>query len=277
MSNPRLLSMAQLVSVTSDPPHLLQLAARTGCAGAGLRLLPSAPGGVHHPLMDRPELLRETRAVMRDTGMRVFDLEVVRIGEDFEPDDLLPFLDVGAQLQARHLLVAGDDPDASRLVDRFGALCDLAARFQLTADLEFMPWTVVSNLRTAARVVDAVGRPNAGLLIDALHFFRSDSTLDEVSALPRTWLNYAQICDGHVPAPATVEGLIFDARCERLLPGEGGFALADLVARLPSDLPLSIEIPSQSRHERLGAEGWADLAVGETRRWLAAWPEGQRA
>ncbi|PXW97408.1 sugar phosphate isomerase/epimerase [Sphaerotilus hippei] len=262
----RLFSLAQLVALTRTPPQLLALAARTGCDGAGLRLLPSAPGGVHHPLMDDAPLLRETLAVLRDTGMRVFDLEVVRIGADFRLAHWQRFLAVGAQLQARHVLVAGDDPDEARLIEHFGALCDAARPFGLTADLEFMPWTAVSDLKTAARIVGAVGRDNAGLLIDALHFSRSSSTLDEVAALPPAWLHYVQVCDGAVPGPATVEGMIFDARCERLLPGEGAIALQALLARLPAGLPVSIEIPNEARARAMGHEAWAASCVQAARR-----------
>ena len=62
------------------------------------------------------------------------------------------------------------------------------------------------------------------------------TTLDELRALPRAWLHYAQICDGPVPGPTTTEGLIHAARCERLLPGEGGLDLRGTFAALPADI-----------------------------------------
>jgi sugar phosphate isomerase/epimerase len=106
------------------------------------------------------------------------------------------------------------------------------------------------------------------VLVDALHFFRSESTLDDVKRLPRRRLNYAQICDGKVPGPSTREGLIHDARCERLLPGEGGMDLKALFAALPADLPVSIEIPSDSRAPVMGYDAWARAAVEASRRVL---------
>ena len=92
-----------------------------------------------------------------------------------------------------------------------------------------------------------------------------------MAALPHPWLRYAQICDGAVPGPTTVEGMIHDARCERLLPGEGGVALRDLFARLPADLPISIEVPSESRAPAMGYRAWALQAIKATREVL----EGQ--
>jgi len=266
----RILSLAQLTALPYAPPALLRLAAAAGCAAVGLRLLPATPGGTHYPLMNDPALLRETLAVRAGTGMRVLDLEIIRIGAGFDPARFLPFFEVGARLDGRHVLVAGDDADAARLTASFAALCDAAAPFGLSCDLEFMPWTAVPNASAAARIVAAADRPNGGVLVDALHFARSASTLADIAALPRHRLHYAQVCDGSVPPPATTEGLIHAARCERLLPGEGGIDLRALFAALPPDLPVSIEIPSDTRAPALGYEVWAQQAVAATRRLLAA-------
>lgn len=260
----RTISLAALMALPYTPPQLIQLAADTGCAAAGVRLLPAAPGGIAHRLMDDAPMLRETLAVMAGTGVKVLDLELIRIGAVFDPRDYLAFLEVGAQLGAAHVLVAGDDPDEARLAERFGALCDLMQPFGLTADLEFMPWTPCRDLGAAKRIIAAAARPNAGVLVDALHFARSASRLDELDDIPREWLHYAQICDGAVPGPSTSEGLIHDARCARLLPGEGGIDLHALFARLPRDLPISIEIPNDRRAQLLGYSEWARQAKAAT-------------
>lgn len=264
----RTLSIAQLIALPYSPPQLVQLAADTGCPACGIRLLPAAPGGVHYPLMDDTTMLRETLARMDATGVRIFDLEIIRIGERFDARDHLAFLEVGQRLNARAVLVAGDDADEARLAANFAALCDAATPFGLTADLEFMPWTAVKDLSTAARIVRTADRPNGGVLVDAIHFARSGSTLEQVRALPREWLHYAQVCDAAVPGPDGVEQLIHDARCARLLPGEGGIALKALFDALPADLPLSIEIPNDVRAPAICYEAWAKAAVDATRRML---------
>jgi sugar phosphate isomerase/epimerase len=266
----RLCSLAQLMALPYDPPRMVQLAADTGCAAAGIRLLPSAPGGVHYPLMDDPALLRETLARSAHTGVQVLDLEVVRLGRDFELAQCLPFLEVGARLGARHVLVMGDGAEEGRMTEQFAHLCDAAAPYGLSCDLEFLPWTAVADLGTAARIVEAAERANGGVLVDPVHFARSNSTLEQLERLPRAWLHYAQICDAPVPAPTTVEGLIHDARCARLLPGEGGIALRQLFARLPADLPVSIEIPNEVWARAMGYEAWARAALAATRRLLEA-------
>ncbi|WP_204321783.1 hypothetical protein, partial [Streptococcus pneumoniae] len=61
------------------------MAAATGYQFAGIRLLPASPGGVAYPLMEDPAALRETLRVIADTGVGVFDLEIIRVGESFDP------------------------------------------------------------------------------------------------------------------------------------------------------------------------------------------------
>lgn len=253
-------SLAQLIALPYAPPKMLQLAADAGCAGAGIRLLPTTPGGLHYPLMDDAPMLRETLAVMAGTGVAVFDLEVLRINERFDVREHARFLATGEQIGARHILVAGDDPDEARLTASFAALCEAAARHRLTADLEFMPWTEVPDVQAAARIVRGAGQSNGGVLVDALHFARCGSTLEDVRALDPRWLHYAQICDGPLPGPDTAEGLIHAARCERLLPGEGDLDLRALFATLPAGIPVSVEVPSDSRAPGMGYEAWARLA-----------------
>lgn len=265
---PRVYSIAQLTALPFAPPQMVDLAAATGCGACGVRLLPASPGGAHHPMAVGSPLLAQTLARMRDTGVAVLDLEIIRIGAGFDPHAYGAFFDTGAALGAKHVLVAGDDADVSRMTAHFAALCDVAAPYGLSCDLEPMPWCPVASVPDAARIVDGAARPNGAVLVDALHFFRSASTLDDVRRLPRSRLNYAQICDGKVPAPTTTEGLIHDARCERLLPGEGDLDLHALFAALPSDLPVSIEIPSDTRAPAMGYTAWAQAAVAASRRLI---------
>jgi sugar phosphate isomerase/epimerase len=266
---PPIFSLAPLTLLSLAPPELIAVAARTGYQQVGLRLLAAAPGGVAYPLMQDARGLADTLARMRDTGVGVFDLEIVRVGASFRVSDFLPFFEVGARLGAKAMLVAGDDPDEARLTASFAALCEAAAPFGLSADLEFMPWTKVPDAATALRVVAGAAQANGGVLVDALHFARSASSLADIAAIPRQRLHYAQICDAPAQVPATTEGLIHTARCERLLPGEGGIDLAALFGTLPDDLPISVEIPNDARAPAVGAEEWARQALAASKAVLA--------
>jgi sugar phosphate isomerase/epimerase len=260
-------SLAHLTLLSTAPAALIDIAAAAGYQHVGLRLLPSAAGGVAWPLMDDPAALREVQARVRDTGVTVFDLEIVRLGADFNASAYLRFFETGAALGAQAVLVGADDTEPARCAASYAALCEAAAPFGLRPNIEFMPWTAVKNLRDAARLIRDAGTPaNSGLLIDALHFARSDSHVAEVAEVPRGWLHYAQVCDAPAAIPTTVEGLIHTAREERQLPGEGGIALTPLLVALPADLPLSVEIPHPARAAAMGEAEWAREALRTSQR-----------
>jgi sugar phosphate isomerase/epimerase len=259
-------SLAPLTMIEVPPPEFIRLAAKLGYDHAGIRLSAATPGGIVWPLWENPPMLRETEAALRDTGISIFDIELIRLSADSDPRVYLPMLETAARLGGRTVLVAGDDPDMSRFADRYGALCDLAAPFGLTTDLEFMPFTELKDLATAIKVLHAVGRPNSGVIVDTLHFDRAFSTVDELRSLPREWLHYWQICDGPAEQPATMEEMIHTARVERMVPGEGGIDFAPIIRPLPRDLPCSIEIPTA----RYGNEERARRSLQASKALIAA-------
>lgn len=260
-------SLAYLSAHRCTAPQALAVAAEVGYAYAGLRLTPVAPGGACQALLGEPQILREARAVLRGTGVGVLDLEIVRIGPDFHFGDHQEFLELGAALGARAVLVAGDDPDEGRLAQHYGLLCEAMAPYGLTADLEFMPWTAVRDARSALRIIRAAGTPaNAGVLVDALHFGRSSTSLQDLRDIPRHLLHYAQMCDGEAGMHFSEAELIHTARCARLMPGEGTVDLQGMLRALPSALPLSVEVVNHERERQADVRQWASLALAATRR-----------
>lgn len=259
-------SLAYLSSHRCTPAQAVAVAARQGYEYVGLRPWPNAPGGPQQHLLDDQQALRETLSALRDTGVRVFDLEIIRIGEDFQLHRWDALYELGAALGARAFLVAGDDPDLDRLAQHYAALCDRLAPLGMTADLEFMPWTPVTDARTALEVVLSAGSPqNAGILVDALHFGRSATTLTDLRALPRQWLHYAQVCDAPPGAGLSVEEMIHTARCARLFPGEGCIDIPGMLDNLPADIPLSVEVIHLEREQQATPDAWAAQALARAR------------
>lgn len=258
----RVYSLAYLTSCLVTPPQAMQLAADLGYQQVGFRLLPNMPGGPQQHMIDQPEVLRQTLAVQEATGVQVCDLELIRIGENFDAKAYLPLFNIGAALGAKAVLVAGDDTLEARLSASYAQLCELMRPFNLTADLEFMPWTALRDVKTTRRVIEAAGNPtNAGILVDALHFGRSTTTLDDIRAIPRSLLHYAQICDAQGGLNFTTEQLIHTARSERLLAGEGNIDVKGLFAALPQDLPISVEVIHQERMAKHGQTEWARICL----------------
>src|SRR3981189_2609389 len=177
-------SLAALTRLDLAPPGWIDVAAACGYQQVGLRLLPAMPGGVAYPLMEDEAGLKETLARLDATGITVADLEVVALRPETQIAAFSAFFETGARLGARHILVAAYDPDLGRFRDRYAAFCEAAAPYGLTADLEFMPWSYVPDLATANKIVTEVAQANAGVLVDALHFDRSKSSVAELGNIP---------------------------------------------------------------------------------------------
>jgi sugar phosphate isomerase/epimerase len=161
------------------------------------------------------------------------------------------FLEVSARLGAKNVLVMSAEPDEARTLERFGDLCDRAARYGLQVCLEFAIYTGVRTLAHAAQMVARSKRPNASVLVDALHFSRSGGLPAHIRDVDPALFRYAQICDASadMPGPTDTPALIREARTGRLLPGEGVLPLGELVAALPAGVPLAIEAPCRATAE----------------------------
>ena len=93
------------------------------------------------------------------------------------------------------------------------------------------------------RVVEAVGRPETGILVDTLHFDRSGSRLEQLDAIPASRLPMVHVADAPVQASYTTEELLHTARSERLPPGEGGIDIRAIIRRMPPGIPVALEVP----------------------------------
>ena len=234
----RALGLAALTVLELPHHEQIAIAALAGYSHVGLRLRPVAGQPYEYPIV-----MGLIKGRLADTGVRVLDVEVFRVDADTKVAQFEPDIAAAAELGARHLLAHGADADEARLVDNFGRLCDLAAKYRVIANLEPMPWVEVSTIGQALAVLQRAGRKNSGLLVDAIHFFRAGDTLEALAAVPREYLHYAQFCDARPERPAEMQELIRQARGDRLMPGEGALDLTGLLRGLPSDLPLSIEVP----------------------------------
>ncbi len=253
------LSLAHLCELEVAPPELIDIAARAGFASVGLRTYPASPGGVAYALRTSAEQA-EMRRRIAATGVSVLYIELISLSETTRVADYGPMLEAGAAIGARRVAVAGDTSDVAVVADKMAELCVLARGFGIAVDLEFMPFRAVRSLADAVAVVRRAGEVNAHVLIDALHVFRSGSSLADLAALDPRLLGTLQICDAPHAAPAAAE-LVVEARTRRLFPGQGGLDLAGLMAALPPEIPIGVEVPLAGQYPNLDpAERLARLA-----------------
>jgi sugar phosphate isomerase/epimerase len=263
----RLLGLAHLTVLDVPPPELVTLAARIGYAFVGLRLHPLRPGATYYEIPRGTPAMREMRRRLDSEGIGVHDVEFVTLDAGFIPARLSAMLESARALGAARLTVCADDDDFGRLVANFAELCDLAASFNLGVDLEFMAWRRLNTLAAAIRVVTAAAKPNGCVLVDALHLARTGGSPSDLGGIPPRLIRSAQLCDAPAATPTSTEAILAEARAGRLAPGEGELPLCALLAVLPADLRLSLEVPTASGQP---AEAHARHVFEATQRLIAA-------
>ncbi len=266
-------SLAHSTVLGCAPPEMIYIAARAGYDFVSIRSIGiGLPGEPDYTLAENPEMLRQTKRALASTGIRVHDIELARIHDDMHPTRYLPAMEVAAELGARAVLstIATDRRDYA--IEKFGEVCDLAKRFGLTVDLEFVPIAEVTDLAGAVDVLRKVKRDNAGLVIDVHHFQRARDRVEDLDALPREWFHFGQLCDVGADIPADREKLIHIMRAERLYVGEGDGNAAAIFNRLP-EMVFAIEIPHLARAKEFGYAEHAFRCLETAKRYFAAEPQ----
>jgi len=238
-------SLAHLSALDLTPPELVIAAQEARYDFVGLRMVAVTPDGAAWPLWEDRKTMAATRARMDETGVGVLDVELIKLSPETDVSIFVPCMEASAEIGAKHLLTQADDPEFERVVDNFARLCELAAPYGLTCDVEFIPWLKTGNLQDAGNLVRASQASNGGLVIDSLHFARAGCSPQDLDEWPREWFHYIQLCDAPAKAPDSIDGLIFAAREERLLPGDGELDLMGIMEHLPYPLVVGIEMPAE--------------------------------
>ena len=262
-------SLAHLTLIDCPPPELTYIAGKAGYAYVSFRpILLGLPDEPNYGLASNRTLFADTQSALAATGVRLLDIELAKIADGVDVGTYAAALEAGAELGARHVISSIWTPNRAFAVDALGRLCDLAAGFGLTVNLEFVTFASVATLQEALSIVRTVNRPNCGILVDTLHFNRSRVNPDELAAVPPSWFHMLHLCDAPAEIPTTRDGLIHTAREARLDPGDGGIDLAAIVSRLPL-VPCSLEIPNLEREKAVGAEEHARRCLVQARKFMA--------
>jgi sugar phosphate isomerase/epimerase len=249
------------------PIEYIEATIAAGYDGIGLRVHRS-PGLPFHPVVGNAALVGEMKQRIADAGLEVLDLYSFYLEPDSDVATFAGAMELGAAFGAKYATVMGADQDWSRQRDNFVRTCDLAAQFGLTCSLEF---AVIRPLATLPQTVQLIteARREAVICIDPLHLARSGGSPADVKRLDAKYFPYAQISDGILdpgePNPALFGKLGLGRRA---MPGEGKLPLRELLAALPADIPLSVELP-QALGKGTTAREWARTALESTRNFLA--------
>ncbi len=252
MNHPLGIDMLTLLGM--PPDQHVRLAAELGCAGisTGLESLPfelfgltdSAP----YPgwsLRDDTALRREFVAALRDTGIAIGLGEGFQVARECKPADFAADLDLMAEFGAERINVVCMDEEmvasGAQVKDEMAEFAEMALGRGLGFTIEYFPPTGINTLERALDIIDHVGRGNARLLLDSMHFFRTGGTIETLRALDPDLIGYVQLADAAAGPPG--EDYLTMAMFARGVPGKGELPLREFLAALPDGVRVSIEVP----------------------------------
>lgn len=253
MTHPYALSYLTVPGVT--PPEQTYMAARTGYDLVSYRLFHLGVAGEPDINPTDPQIIRDTKRALAETGLKCFDIELMRILRGLDPRDFLPAFEAGAELGASQVICSAWTDvrnDRKFIVETFAQICDLAAPFGLTVNLEFPAFSRLTTLDEVIDILERTGRRNQGVLVDTLYMHFNKAPLLALERVPPEWINFLHICDADDLA-YTRDAMIQTARDARLYPGEGAIDFWAVNYLFP-DLPLSIELPHAKRIAEFGPE-----------------------
>ena len=262
-------SLAHLTVIELAPPEAVSCAAAAGFDLLDLRLQPVVPTDVLYPVFGDTQMRRDLMRRLDDTGMRIFDVELLRLTRNSDRGEHIRLFEVAAHIGASHVKLACAEEDEHVAADLVARAAEQAADFEIHVDLEFMPFSGIKTVEAAVRVVTASGAGNAGVLIDALHLHRSGGKIAAIRDIPPALLSYVHLCDAPIEMPPDLDAIMMEARVARLIPGDGGLHLAELMSALPRDAVVSLELPMKEMAARVPAIERARLALAGAQRIVA--------
>jgi sugar phosphate isomerase/epimerase len=256
--------VGHLTLLDAAPPEWVTLAAAAGFEAVGIRAAAAGPEEEPWPMWPGSPMLAETLLRLRDTGLSVLDVEIIRLTAESRPEAYTQLFEVGAELGARFVNVIPADPDVRRSADNFAAIAAAAAPYGLRPGMEAMSYTPIARLDDALAVV---GDSPGGIIVDPLHLARGGTPPERLRTVDARHFTYYQLCDAPARPPEglprprrlprgqslrDISDLQLEARALRLLPGDGELPLRELLAALPSGPPFSVEAPNVALRELLG-------------------------
>lgn len=269
-------SLAYLTIPGTAPVEQIRIAKECGYDSVSLRTIPMhLPGEPEFLLHKDRELFKATQAALKEYDLPLMDIELARVRPDLDMDEYEPAFEAAAALGASDVLGSVWTRDRAYYTEQVGRIAEMAGKYGLNYNVEFLPWAGVRNLQEAITLVDSVAADNLYIMVDTLHAGRAGVTAAELARTDRKYFNFMHLCDG----PAGPDGdpvldnirdelMLFTAREGRLYPGEGVMDLAGMAAAIP-DAPLSIELPNLRRIQELGVEGHALRCIESAKKYFS--------
>lgn len=268
-------SLAQLTVLHTSPVEIAKIAANCGYDYVSLRqIYMGLSDEVKYDLKKDKKLMKEVKEVLNSTGLKVLDIELARIYDGMDVREYEGAMEVAAELNAKHILSSIWTDEKSYYIEKFNELCELAAKYNLTVDLEYVPIAGVKNLKETLEVLDNTNADNAGIMIDTHHVHRAKDDPKLLRAIPEKYFHFAHICDACKDIPSDEEEMTRILREERLYLGEGGIEIKDILNNMPI-IPYSIELPNLKKVAEYGYEEHARRCIETARDYCEKYVTGR--
>lgn len=226
-------------------------AARAGFKGIGLW-----SADLEHQLKQRS--LDEIVGIFRDAGLEHIEIEFLQdffmpegSPEKAESDRVKRLLFEAAAAFDAHHIKAGNIPanvtDIDHLAESLAGVCAEAAE-HTSARIAYEIIPADPQIKTIEAALDLLARAgspsNLGIAIDTWHMSKLGITPERCSQLDAAKIAWVELSDGHWH---DLDDFIYEVTCDRRLPGEGEFPIAEYVQAFQTagyDQPWGVEVLS---------------------------------
>ena len=231
--HPAHLSMGAICFRDRSFPEIVAAASTSGFTGIGLTV------GQCVSALERGIDLSEISSRVTDAGLRVAELELIRLGDDGPVQHANALVEeLSHALLPDRVHVAAFTGELPRISDQLAAVCDRLSHVPVA--VEFMPYSQIANLTQAIELTKHTGAPNAKVVLDVVHFFRSGADPADLTAGQLDWVAGLQLSDVAVRHGVSLSR---EARHLRTYPGRGTL---DIVGLLRSIAGVSTTLPPVS-------------------------------
>src|SRR3954469_25207398 len=141
------------------PLEFIDVCARAGVEGLGLRMHPSPAYSTipYFPMLEDADQIRQVKRALAEHNFQMLEAQSFYMTPDTDVQQMVPYLQLSAELGHTFTLVQGDDPDWSRMRDNFGKCCTECKKVGMRPSVEFMPARTLATLQLAVKLLDEVG------------------------------------------------------------------------------------------------------------------------
>lgn len=266
----RKFSLAYLTIPGTDPVEQIRIAAKAGYDFVSLRPIPMhLPNEPLFQFDKDPVLFESIKKALSENNVKLMDVELARVREDINVADFESAFAAAAELGATDVLSSVWTDDKEYTYENFAKICDMAAKYSLNVNLEFVTFAGVKGLADSLDVLNTIKRPNAFIMVDTLHAHRSHVTPEDLAKVDRNKFGFIHLCDGPAAIPTLDDpSMIGVAREGRLYTGKGGIDIKGMLRALPSN-PISIELPNSVEFNKRGAYGHAAECLRSAKEFFA--------